>query len=66
MAGHEVRFQSRRLIIVELAALLIAQVVVTLVVIVMGKDGHILLKFPDQIVHQRGLAAAGTAGNADD
>ena len=66
MLRHQLRFQSRRLIVVDPGTLLIGQLVPTAVVVVVAQNGDGAFEALDQIVHQCGFAAAGTAGNAKD
>ena len=63
---HQVGVKAVRVVVVELAAFLVGQLVVALVVAVVVDDADFLLaKMLPQPPRQGGLAAAGAAGDAD-
>ena len=66
MAGHEIRFQRSGFIIIDLAALLVGQLIVTVVIVIMAEHRHHIAEPAYDVFHQGRFAAAGTSGNADD
>ena len=66
MPRHEIGFQGGRFIVVQLAPLLIGQVIVAPVIVVVADDGDIPGKPLHQVLHQSGFAAAGAPGDAND
>ena len=63
---HEVGIEGVRVVVVELAALLIGQLVVALVVAVVVENADLVrTKMVPQLFGQGGLAAAGAARDAD-
>ena len=60
------RVKGIGVVIVELGPLFIRHVVMRLVVVVVMDDRHVASEALDQPAGDRGLAAAGAAGNAED
>ena len=65
MLHEQIRVEGVGVVIVELRALGVAQIVVALVVIVMIQHAHIISEFLHDALGDGGLAAAGASGNAD-
>ena len=66
MLNHHIRIECVGVVIVEVASLLIAQLVVPLVVIIVAQNGDILAESVLQRLYECRFAAAGAARNAND
>ena len=65
MLDHHIRVKGVGMVVVELRALFIAQLVVALIVVVVAQNGDIVAEAIDERLDQGGFSAAGASGNAD-
>lgn len=66
MPDHHIRVECVRVVIVQVRALLIAQLVMTLVVVVMAQNGDVVTEAVLQRLDKRCFSAAGASGDAND
>ena len=66
MLDHQVSVEGVGVVVVERGALLVGEVVVGLVVVVVAQHRQRVAELGLEALDQRGLAAAGASGDADD